>query len=42
MANGFFKNAHRIDPYKNYKFRVKWDGKTVLGVSKVGALKRTT
>ena len=42
MANGFVKNAHRIDPYKNYKFRVKWDGKTVLGVSKVGALKRTT
>jgi phage tail-like protein len=42
MANGFVKNANRIDPYKNYKFRVKWDGKTVLGVSKVGALKRTT
>ncbi|MBW4671128.1 MAG: phage tail protein [Cyanomargarita calcarea GSE-NOS-MK-12-04C] len=42
MANGFVKNAHRIDPYKNYKFRVRWDGKTVLGVSKVGALKRTT
>lgn len=42
MANGFVKNAHRIDPYKNYKFRIKWDGKTVLGVSKVGALKRTT
>lgn len=42
MATGFVKNAHRVDPYKTYKFRVKWDGKTVLGVSKAGALKRTT
>ncbi len=43
MANtGFVVNTHRIDPYKNFKFRVLWDGKPVLGVSKVGALKRTT
>ena len=42
MANGFTKNAHRKDPYKNYKFRIKWDNKIVLGVSKVSALKRTT
>jgi phage tail-like protein len=42
MANGFIKNAHRVDPYKNYKFRLIWDGRTVLGVSKAGALKRTT
>jgi phage tail-like protein len=42
MANGFVKNGLRIDPYKNFKFRVRWDGKTVLGVAKVGALKRTT
>ena len=42
MANGFIVNAHRFDPYKNYKFRVVWDGRTVLGVSKVGVLKRTT
>ena len=35
-------NAQRFDPYKNFKFRVKWDGKYVAGVSKVGALKRTT
>ena len=43
MANGFVKNAHRYDPYKNFKFRVvNSDGKTVLGVSKVGPLKRTT
>ncbi|MGI8520797.1 MAG: phage tail protein [Actinomycetota bacterium] len=42
MANGFVKNAHRYDPYKNFKFRVVSEGKTVLGVSKVGPLKRTT
>lgn len=42
MANGFVVNAHRFDPYKNFKFRILWDGKPVLGVSKVGALKRTT
>ena len=42
MAKGFVVNAHRIDPYKNYKFRVLWDAKTVLGVSKVSSLKRTT
>ena len=42
MAKGFVKNANRFDPYKSFKFRVSWDGKTVLGVSKVSALKRTT
>jgi phage tail-like protein len=42
MADGFIVNAHRVDAYKNYKFRVTWDARTVLGVSKVGALKRTT
>lgn len=38
----FSVNAHRFDPYKNFKFRVKWDGRYVAGISKVGALKRTT
>jgi phage tail-like protein len=43
MANtGFVVNANRVDPYKNFKFRVSWDGRMVLGVSKVSALKRTT
>lgn len=43
MANtGFVVNAQRVDPYKNFKFRVLWDGKPVLGISKCGALKRTT
>jgi phage tail-like protein len=38
----FSVNAQRFDPYKNFKFRVKWDGRYVAGVSKVGALKRTS
>src|SRR4029077_14548801 len=38
----FSVNPSRFDPYKNFKFRVKWDGRYVAGVSKVGALKRTT
>src|SRR5215203_478862 len=38
----FTVNALRFDPYKNFKFRVKWDGRYVAGVSKMSALKRTT
>lgn len=38
----FSVNAERFDPYKNFKFRVKWDGVYVAGVSKVSALSRTT
>jgi phage tail-like protein len=38
----FSVNAQRFDPYKNFKFRVKWDGRSGAGVSKVGALKRST
>jgi phage tail-like protein len=38
----FSVNTRRFDPYKNFKFRVKWDGRYVAGVSKVSALKRTT
>lgn len=38
----FTVNPNRFDPYKNFKFRVKWDGRYVAGVSKVGALKRST
>jgi phage tail-like protein len=38
----FSVNPQRFDPYKNFKFRVKWDGKYVAGVSKIGMLKRTT
>jgi len=38
----FSVNPQRFDPYKNFKFRVKWDGRYVAGISKVGTLKRTT
>jgi phage tail-like protein len=39
----FSVNAQRFDPYKNFKFRLKWDNKYVAGISKVtGGLKRTT
>src|SRR5213595_3404046 len=38
----FTVNPQRFDPYKNFKFRVKWDGRYVAGVSKVSSLKRTT
>lgn len=35
-------NTHRFDPYKNFKFRVKWDGEVVAGISRISALRRTT
>ena len=38
----FTVNPQRFDPYKNFKFRLKWDGRYVAGISKVSALKRTT
>ncbi len=38
----FTVNSSRFDPYKNFKFRVKWDGRYVAGISKVSALRRTT
>src|SRR5437762_1635472 len=38
----FTVNPHRHDPYKKFKFRVKWDGRYVAGVSKLSALNRTT
>ena len=35
-------NPTRFDPYKNFKFRLKWDGNYIAGISKVSGLKRTT
>lgn len=35
-------NPHRFDPYKNFKFRLKWDGRYVAGISRVSGLRRTT
>src|SRR5260370_23620276 len=31
----FTVNPTRFDPYKNFKFRVKWDGRYVAGISHV-------
>ena len=38
----FSVNPNRVDPYKNFRFRLKWDNKVVAGVSKMSPLKRTT
>ncbi|MDH5833677.1 phage tail protein [Luteimonas kalidii] len=38
----FSVNPTRFDPYKNFKFRLKWDGRYVAGISKCSALKRST
>ena len=38
----FTVNPNRTDPYKNFKFRLKWDGRVIAGVSKVSALRRST
>ncbi|WP_428268590.1 phage tail protein [Haliangium sp.] len=35
-------SAQRVLPYKNFKFRVKWDGRYVAGVTKVSSLRRST
>ncbi|MEO9651992.1 MAG: phage tail protein [Roseobacter sp.] len=38
----FSVNSSRYDPYRSFLFQVVVDGAVVAGVSKVGALKRTT
>lgn len=38
----FQVNTHREDPYRNFKFRIKWDNKYVAGCSKCSSLKKTT
>jgi len=38
----FSANTHRKDPYRNFKFKIKWDGQYVAGLSKCSALKKTT
>lgn len=38
----FSVNTHRLDPYKNFKFRVKWDGRYIAAISHISALKRST
>jgi phage tail-like protein len=38
----FSVNAHRFDPYRNFKFRIKWDNEYVAGLNKCSALRKTT
>ena len=38
----FNVNPTRFDPYKNFKFRVKWDGRYVAAVHSVTGLIRST
>jgi phage tail-like protein len=38
----FTVNPKRFDPYKNFQFRIKWDGRYVAGVSRISGLRRTT
>jgi phage tail-like protein len=38
----FPTNPTRFDPYKNFNFRVKWDGQYIAGITKVSGLVRTT
>jgi len=41
-AAPFTVNSYRLDPYKQFKFRVKWDGRDVAGITKVSGLHRET
>jgi phage tail-like protein len=38
----FSANADRVDPYRNFKFRIKFGTQYVAGLSKCSALKKTT
>ena len=38
----FSVNSERFDPYRNFKFKIKWDGQYVAGLSKCSLLKKTT
>ncbi len=37
----FSVNSDRFDPYRNFKFKIKWDGQYVAGLNKCSALKKT-
>ena len=36
----FTRNPSRFDPYKNFKFRIRWEGRYVAGVDKASPLTR--
>lgn len=35
-------NVGRFDPFRTFRFKVKWDGQYVAGLTKMGGLKRST
>src|SRR5688572_23622329 len=35
-------STNRFDPYRNFRFKVKWDNLYVAGLSKMSPLKRST
>jgi phage tail-like protein len=39
---GFTVNVHRADPYKNFKFRIVWDGRVIEGIERISGLRRET
>jgi phage tail-like protein len=41
-AAEFTVNPDRHDPYKNFKFRIKWDGRYIAGISNISPLVRRT
>ena len=42
MGYQYSENPTRLDPYANFKFRIRFDKDYVAGLSKMSALKRTT
>ena len=38
----FTVNPSRFDPYKSFRFQVRWDGRVVAGVSRVSPMARRT
>jgi phage tail-like protein len=42
VVPGFTVNPTRFDPYKGFKFRIRWDGRHVAGVSRISPLRRST
>ncbi len=38
----FTVNSERFDPYRNFKFKIKWGDSYVAGLNKCSALKKTT
>jgi phage tail-like protein len=42
QAAPFVVNPERFDPYKQFKFRVKWDNEYIYGITKVSGLVRAT